>query len=175
MWLFILLGAAGMTELALGPEPWRTVHDGVMGGVSTGRVESAGEALRFSGKLSLENNGGFASVRRLLTEDLSEARAVRMVVRGDGRRYQLRLRQDDRVDGVAWRALFDTGPDWRVIEVPFSAFEPVFRGRPVPDAGALLPDQLRQLGLMIADKQAGPFELEVRAIQFISQAAASSP
>lgn len=165
----------GMIEIGVDAAPWRTVHDGVMGGVSSGRVESDGEALRFSGELSLENNGGFASARRPIEQDLSGAQAVRISVRGDGRPYQLRLRQDGRFDGIAWRAHFETGPDWRDIELPLAAFEPVFRGRPVPGAGDLDPERLRQIGLMIADGTPGPFSVEVRSIRFVTKPDPATP
>jgi hypothetical protein len=43
---------------------WQTVNDGVMGGVSVGKFQITDKkTLEFSGTLSLENNGGFASVR----------------------------------------------------------------------------------------------------------------
>ena len=43
---------------------WQVVNDGVMGGRSYGNLTRSGdsEAL-FSGNLSLENNGGFSSIR----------------------------------------------------------------------------------------------------------------
>ena len=45
-------------------DTWRVVVDGVMGGRSTGRVASNEPGiLRFSGDLSLENNGGFSQIR----------------------------------------------------------------------------------------------------------------
>src|SRR6476646_2092127 len=43
---------------------WQTINDGVMGGVSEGKFKITDKkALEFFGTLSLENNGGFASVR----------------------------------------------------------------------------------------------------------------
>lgn len=46
-----------------GEPRWVAVNDGVMGGRSTGGPEVAAGQLRFTGVLSLENNGGFSSVR----------------------------------------------------------------------------------------------------------------
>jgi len=46
------------------PRLWQAVNDGVMGGVSQGRFRiTDARTMEFSGNLSLENNGGFASVR----------------------------------------------------------------------------------------------------------------
>lgn len=147
-------------------EPWQAVNDGVMGGLSSGRMVEDGGSLRFEGELSLENNGGFASVRRFLDTEIQDAAGVRITLRGDGRRYQFRLRQDGRFDGVTWRAEFDTGGDWQTVELLFTDFAPVFRGRPVPEAGPVLPERVRQIGFMVADKREGPFALEIRSIEF---------
>jgi monofunctional biosynthetic peptidoglycan transglycosylase len=137
-----------------------------MGGVSSGRMVAADQGLRFEGELSLENNGGFASVRRPVDADLSSSTGVRLRLRGDGRTYQFRLRLDNRWDGVAWRAEFPTTGEWQTIELPFDRFTPVFRGRRVPDAGPVVPADIRQVGFMLADKTPGPFALEIRAIKF---------
>ena len=44
---------------------WTTVNDPVMGGMSTSRIAFGNGGLMFSGVISLENNGGFASARRI--------------------------------------------------------------------------------------------------------------
>jgi hypothetical protein len=150
----------------MAPEPWQAINDGVMGGVSSGRMVGGDGVLRFEGELSLENNGGFASVRRLVEQDLAEAGGVRLELRGDGRDYQFRLRQDGRFDGVAWRAGFTTTGEWQTVEISFEDFVPVFRGRRVPQAGPVEPVRIRQVGFMLADKKPGPFALEIRAIEF---------
>ncbi|MEM1412476.1 MAG: CIA30 family protein [Pseudomonadota bacterium] len=150
----------------LAPGPWRVINDDVMGGQSLGRVNAIGDGLRFEGVLSLANNGGFSSTRRLLPEAPRGTRGVRLEVRGDGRDYQVRLRQGDALDGVAWRAPFRTCDEWLVVQLGFTDFEPVFRGRPVPEAGAIDPSQILQVGFMIADRCAGPFALEVRRLEF---------
>ena len=62
---------------------------------------------------------------------------------------------------VAWRAKFLTTGDWQTINLEFREFEPVFRGRMVADAGPLNPGDIRQIGLMLVDKQAGPFRSAV--------------
>jgi NADH dehydrogenase [ubiquinone] 1 alpha subcomplex assembly factor 1 len=152
--------------LNMTPGPWQAINDGVMGGVSSGRMVQSADGLRFEGELSLENNGGFASVRRPIDNDLATATGVRLVVRGDGRTYQFRLRQDDRFDGIAWRAEFTTNSDWQTVVLPFNEFIPVFRGRRVPDAGPVEPAAIRQVGFMLADKTPGSFSLEIRSIEF---------
>ena len=155
-----------LVALDMDLQPWLAVNDGVMGGVSAGRMSETALGLSFEGVLSLENNGGFASVRRLVGTDLSTASSVRIRVRGDGRRYQLRLRQDSRFDGVAWRAFFDADDAWRTVSMDFDEFEPVFRGRRVPEAGPLQAENVSQIGFMLADGNPGPFRLEIESIEF---------
>jgi NADH dehydrogenase [ubiquinone] 1 alpha subcomplex assembly factor 1 len=143
---------------------WLSVDDVVMGGVSASRLAVTPDSLAvFSGSVSLANNGGFASIRtRPRHVDLAGYDGLEMRVRGDGKRYRLRLRTDASFDGIAYQAGFDTQPDtWQTLRFPFSVFQPTFRGWTVPDAPALDPGQIHAFGLMIADKQAGPFRLEV--------------
>ena len=145
---------------------WRSINDGVMGGLSAGGMEQSDKGLRFTGELSLVNNGGFSSVRRPVEQDLSGAISVRLEVRGDGREYQFRIRQDSQFDGVAWRAMFATTDEWQIIEIALSEFIPVFRGRTVAEAGPVIASDIQQIGFLLADKTAGRFTLEIRRIEF---------
>ncbi len=143
---------------------WFIVNDGVMGGVSSSTMQNTSDGTGvFAGELSLENNGGFASVRTAMeVSDLSRFAGLTLRVRGDGRRYQVRLRVDDRFDGIAYRAEFDTKPDeWTTVALPFASFVPTYRGYVPPGAPPLDPDAVRQFGFLIADKQEGPFRLEI--------------
>lgn len=155
--------------------PWRSINDGVMGGLSAGGMSQTDEGLKFSGSLSLENNGGFSSVRRPVSEDLSRATGVRIQVRGDGREYQFRIRQDAGFDGVSWSAAFSSSAQWQQVELALDQFTPVFRGRKMPQAGPVIPAEIKQIGFLLADKTAGRFELEIRSIEFIGPEEADSP
>jgi monofunctional biosynthetic peptidoglycan transglycosylase len=157
--------AGSLSEFRAGEAAaWRSIDDVVMGGVSSSRLTltSAGTGV-FEGAVSLANNGGFASVRRPVGPlDLSAHPGIELRVRGDGRRYRLRLRPDDRFDGVAWQAGFETlDGEWQVVALPFADFEPSYRGRRPAGAGPIDTRRIAQLGLMIADRQAGPFRLEI--------------
>lgn len=71
-----------------GEPRWVSVNDGVMGGLSKGGAEMKDGVMVFSGVLSLENNGGFSSVRtRGYEADLSGAKGIVLRVKGDGRTY----------------------------------------------------------------------------------------
>jgi len=161
-----LMAIAGQKmEMSLGP--WLAINDNVMGGVSVGQMTETDEGLRFEGKLSLENNGGFASVRRPVEGGLAGVSGIRLKVRGDGRRYQLRMRHGRQFDGVSWRAGFKAGKDWQTIELGLDQFEPVFRGNAVPNAGPLVPKGVGQLGFLLADGRDGNFGLDIASIELV--------
>jgi len=146
-------------------DQWISVNDNVMGGVSSGALERGEDCAVFSGSTSLQYNGGFASVRRhLMPGELRACRALTVLVRGDGRQYQLRLRQQRGPSAIAWRQQFAGTPDWQALTLPLAGFEAVFRGRRVADAGVLDAAAVCDIGIMIADGQAGPFRLELRQI-----------
>jgi NADH dehydrogenase [ubiquinone] 1 alpha subcomplex assembly factor 1 len=146
---------------------WNPIDDGVMGGVSRShlRHDPAGHAV-FAGHVSFENNGGFASVR-CQSSDLGRKNvlAYLLQVRGDGKRYKLNLRTDNSFDGVNYQARLEPPAGiWTTCRLASADFLPSWRGRPVPDAPPLDTARLRQIGLMIADRQEGPFALAVRSI-----------
>ncbi len=147
---------------------WLAIDDRVMGGVSQSRLryDPEGHAV-FEGVVSLERNGGFASVRSQAGA-LGTPRASTYVleVRGDGKRYKLALRTDDGFDGVSYQADFDPPAGrWASVHLAVADFRPTFRGREVQTATPFDPAALRQVGLLIADRQAGPFALSVRCIR----------
>lgn len=144
---------------------WRIVNDGVMGGLSQGKREISDDGvLRFWGDLSLKNNGGFSSLRTETVErDLSGAEGVRLRVRGDGRSYQVRLTTDAEFRGreMSFMAEFPTEKGkWTEVDVPFDRFIGTWRGMTLRDK-KFDPAKVRRLGLLLADKKEGPFELRV--------------
>lgn len=152
----------------LAPTPaWSAVDDRVMGGVSASQVEMTPEGLVFRGVVSLEQNGGFASIRAQPREyGLAGATAFVLRVQGDGQAYKFGLRTDDAFDGVQYQARFSTRVgEWLDVVLPITDFQPTFRGRVVTDAPALDPARIRVFGFLIADRQAGPFRLVMESIQ----------
>jgi NADH dehydrogenase [ubiquinone] 1 alpha subcomplex assembly factor 1 len=146
---------------------WSSVDDRVMGGCSTSclRYDPIGHAV-FEGTVKIDNNGGFASVRtHAMDVGVKSASAYVLKVNSDGKRYKLNLRMDDSFDGVIYQTAFVTPAGvWTSMHLPVSQFNATFRGRPVPEAPSLGPALVRQIGLMIADRQMGDFSLKVRSI-----------
>jgi monofunctional biosynthetic peptidoglycan transglycosylase len=146
---------------------WRAINDDVMGSASESEMRAESGAGIFTGKLSLENGGGFASVRREPQDyHLAGYKGLQVEVRGDGRRYQLRLRTHQLFEGGAYRAFFQPpAGQWQRVDLPWEAFEPVFRGRVLEDAPPLIPEDIQQIGLLIADRIGGPFRLEIAGVE----------
>jgi NADH dehydrogenase [ubiquinone] 1 alpha subcomplex assembly factor 1 len=86
-------------------------------------------------------------------------------VRGDSRQFKLSLLTRDGFDILSYQARFATaGSLWEPIRLPLADFRAGYRGREVSNAPALEPASIRQVGLMIAARQAGLFELHIRRI-----------
>ena len=148
---------------------WRIVNDGVMGGLSEGSVEFTKDGtMRFSGNLSLKNNGGFSTARsESLDLNLSNDLGLLLLVKGDGRTYEARLDSDARYRGnpVSFAGKFSTTPGkWEQVKIPFASFEGSWRGTELPDA-KLDPSVIERLWIMMADKQEGPFDLEIQWVR----------
>ncbi|MCK5943577.1 MAG: CIA30 family protein, partial [Planctomycetes bacterium] len=155
-------------DFAAGTGSWNTVLDGVMGGRSTGRVSLPEPGvLRFEGELSLENNGGFSQLRTSVDEGaLAGAEGVVLQVRGDGRTYKFDIRQSNvRRMASAYQQDFATkAGEWTEVRLPLQGFTLYSFGREVRRAPALDPAKIESIGVTLADKQAGPFRLELRSI-----------
>jgi monofunctional biosynthetic peptidoglycan transglycosylase len=162
---------------------WYRVNDSVMGGLSQSNLRVVDKVAYFEGVLSLKNNGGFASVRRIGPLILESGPPISLEINGDGRRYQLRLRTNiggdgvdgvdgvnavdgvNGVDGVAYVATFLSSDDkWQTLAFNEQDFVAQFRGRLVNRAPALSFSDVRQIGFMLADKQPGSFRLAIKTI-----------
>lgn len=152
---------------------WYTVDDDVMGGRSRSSVtvDERQQRLVFSGSVSLENNGGFASSRsQWAAYDLRGFDGLALRVRGDGNAYRLSVRTETAGPAVAYTALFQTEEGaWQEIYVPFARMVPLYRGFVVEAAGPLDAAAVRSFGLMVSDKQAGDFQLEVDWINAVAE------
>jgi monofunctional biosynthetic peptidoglycan transglycosylase len=178
LWLLTMTTSAAHADTPLfdfstetRPGVWQIVNDDVMGGVSTSRFDLTDGVAVFRGEVSLDNYGGFASVRSLparydMQQDV-DAFVIR--VRGDGRRYKLTARMGRSFDGPVYQAAFATRPaEWEEHRLPFKDFVPTFRGRVLSGEPPLDATKIASVGFLIADKQAGPFRLEIAWIKAVT-------
>jgi hypothetical protein len=148
-------------------EGWGTVNDTVMGGVSSSSTIWDGGQMVFAGDLSLDNNGGFTSVRGPIDERLgallADATQLTVQATGDGKVYLLQLRT---VDDQLYVQRFTTVADAeQTYPLDLAAFEPVGRFLdPLPDAAPLDPSRVAQVVIYLLDKQEGAFRLAVRRL-----------
>lgn len=113
---------------------WSLVSDRVMGGRSEGamrREPVAGRpAIRMTGAVSLENDGGFLQIALDLAADggVVDARGwtgLALDVIGDGERYGLHLRTADVArPWQSYRAGFAAPRAWTTLQLPFADFTP---------------------------------------------------
>ena len=156
---------------------WTSVNDGVMGGISKGGFKRSEQGtLLFTGDLSLENNGGFASIRMKPSAlGLSGMSALVVKARGDGRTYWVDLRVTNQMNASSYRAyLPTTAGEWQETRIPFADFKLQAFGRELP-VKPLNVAAVTSVGFTLADKKAGPFALEIGAVNASGGEASAEP
>ena len=146
---------------------WRVVNDGVMGGLSASQFEinEAGNGF-FHGHVSLENNGGFASVRHQPAKMKLEKETHYLIrIKGDGNAFQLRVKSKLN-EYHSYKFVFETTGEWQIIRIPFNEMIPTFRGRDLymPNFNG---SSMEEIGFLIANKKEQNFELEIDYIKAI--------
>ena len=129
----------GTLDSALGTA-WRMITDGVMGGVSNGKLMQDTidnrACLRLRGDVRVENSGGFIQAA-LDVEDTSAADAsgyhgVQMEIYGNEEAYNLHLRTHDVwLPWQSYRASFLAPASWHTVRVPFAEFSGYRIGKPL--------------------------------------------
>jgi monofunctional biosynthetic peptidoglycan transglycosylase len=112
----------------------------------------------------LENNGGFASIRRGFDgTKLKGSSAFLLRVKGDGNIYKFRLTMKGSY--ANYSVDFKTTKDqWMDIEIPVENFKPYYFGRSIR-APKLKVHKVNSMGVLISDKQEGDFSLEIEYIK----------
>lgn len=143
---------------------WRVVDDVVMGGRSQGNfiLNKNGNGL-FSGKVSLENNGGFSSLRYRFKEiKVSSYTKVVLKVKGDGNPYQFRIKDSYR-NFYSYIKTFNTSKEWELIEINLSEMYPAFRGRTLA-MDNFSSEIIEEIAILIGNKKEQQFMLEIDEI-----------
>ena len=141
---------------------WRITNDGVMGGLSYGKMIVKKGSGTFSGQISLDNNGGFSSVF-LAVEDLSPSLNQLVIdIEGDGQPYQLRLITYINGYRLTYKHDFATTAKKREkVIFQLTDFQATFRGRNINNAPLLTSENIREVGFLMTKKVAGKFALSV--------------
>jgi monofunctional biosynthetic peptidoglycan transglycosylase len=151
---------------------WEAVNDGVMGGVSDGRYKLNDRGtMEFFGTLSLENNGGFASVRSRRSKlGLKSDDTLLIRLRGDGREYLLNLYVPTLRIAYAYRASMPTkAGEWIECRIPIKDCYATSFGEKIANAGPVDASKINSIGFMVSDKKAGPFQMEIAWIKVVGK------
>ena len=143
---------------------WKVVDDVVMGGKSSGvfYLDEHGKGV-FKGHVSLENNGGFSTVKYSFNRTCTkEGSKIRFTVKGDGKMYQFRIKSKSS-DKHAYINYFKSTKDWKTFEFTLSDMYPTFKGRKldIPNYDA---DGLEEIAFLIGNKKEEDFKLEIESI-----------
>ncbi|MDX1332873.1 MAG: CIA30 family protein, partial [Robiginitalea sp.] len=84
-------------------------------------------------------------------------------VRGDGKRYQCRIR-DRKNEYYSYIHYFETSGEWQEVSLPLSEFYPTFRGRTL-DLPNFSANTLEEIGILIGNKRQEDFRLLIDFIE----------
>lgn len=138
------------------------VNDSVMGGVSQSGLREDAHGMFFEGKVSLENNGGFASMRSSVRFPHGTL-LIELLAKGDGKRYKLVLRTE-LAPRVTYVADFIAEPTWQSYQFHLNQFKATFR-RQVVHAPTLSFSDVIEFGILISNSQAGSFAIQLKTLQ----------
>lgn len=157
---FILVDFSGNSDLKL----WQIINDDVMGGRSSGNfmINKNGNGL-FYGTISLKNNGGFSSIRYNLKElDITSFTKIVVLVKGDGKTYQFRIK-DNLNKYYSFVKQIKTTGKWEFIQIQLEDLYPVFRGNRL-NMENFSSNKLAQISFLFGNKRAESFQLEIDKI-----------
>ena len=147
------------------PSDWRIIDDGVMGGKSEGNfsIDEKSKGI-FEGDVSLENNGGFSSVRYQFDAlKVTANTKVCLFVKGDAKEYQFRIK-DKSSNYFSYITTFKTSGEWQEIEIPLKELYPSFRGQKLnlPNFSG---SSFEEILFLIANKKNEKFKLTLDKIE----------
>ena len=144
---------------------WAVENDVVMGGKSSSKLERSeqGNAI-FKGEVSLENNGGFASVQyHFEPKNIKGYKKAVIRLKGDGKKYQFRIKSSLE-DKASYIHEFNTTGEWQTVEVPLNEMRPVYRGRSL-ELPNFSSDTIQEVRFLIGNKKPQDFRLEIDKIE----------
>ncbi len=147
---------------------WRVFSDRVMGGVSDARADVAtvagNSALRLSGRVSLERNGGFIQVARDVDgAQLGAARfsGLQLTVCGVPGSYFVHLRSaDTRSPWQYYAAPLPVTATWQTVSLPWRVFNPASLRAPLD------PSTLARIGI-VAGQAAFDADIAIARLELV--------
>ena len=143
---------------------WVVVDDVVMGGRSTGnfKLNKDGNGV-FYGNVSLDNNGGFSSLRHGFNKlNIEKFKTLVLKIKGDGKNYQFRIKHKSS-DYASYITSFSSSGEWQELEIPINSMYPSFRGRKL-DEPNFSHESVEEITFLIANKKNEDFMLIIDKI-----------
>lgn len=150
---------------------WRTVNDGVMGGLSESEIILHENSILFKGLVSLENNGGFASMRSLITkQSLTNCKTVSLRYRSNSndRIFGLSLKNSQTYSIPYHKHLFSPkSTQWETIKLNLSDFKHYKISKII---GSKMPNKALEdvynIAIIVSDGKSGAIDIEIDYIKF---------
>lgn len=148
---------------------WIVINDGVMGGKSEGKLTFTDTTLIFTGEVSLENNGGFTSLKSAYEDfKLDSAQRIEIKYRLEGQSIALYMEGSNGFADPYIKATLDVTEGWKTVELEWNEFRQFDFGRPT--GGVISNDfisDVKYLGFITGEKRKGSFRFEVAYINFL--------
>jgi len=150
---------------------WRIQDDVVMGGRSDSQLKITAEnQAHFSGRVSLENNGGFCSIHQTVEKNpyviAEKSVAFVLLVKGDGKAYNFRVRTPNGRHSYGFTFPTTGGDKWETITIPFNRMEATYRGESV-EVPNYAGENILEMQLLIGNKKEETFEILIESIAVI--------
>ncbi|UJF29008.1 CIA30 family protein [Kaistella sp. 97-N-M2] len=151
-----------------GKGKWRIQNDVVMGGRSESQLKMTEDSLaHFSGRVSLENDGGFCSIHQTVEKEpfiiSKDSKSFLITLQGDGKDYNFRIRTPNGRHSYAYTFPTKGGENWETVTIPFNLMEATYRGEEV-DVPNYAGENVVEMQLLIGNKKAETFEIFVKSI-----------
>ncbi len=150
---------------------WRIVNDGVMGGLSKGQKVLTENSIVFKGEVSLDNNGGFSSLRHSLENNnkIAKFEELKIRYRSSGISQAITFAVSRRWYVPNYKtSIKNTNGEWKTIRIKLTDFKKYYIGRAMNES--LVTETLEeiiQIGIITDEKKYGDFEFEVDFLEFI--------
>lgn len=146
-------------------QDWKIVDDVVMGGQSAGNFNLNADGFGvFEGNISLDNNGGFSSLRYRFPQIMvKNYTLISIKLKGDGKNYQFRIKSNSG-DYYSYIAPFSSSGEWQELEIPLKEMYPSFRGKRL-DQPNFNEGTIEEIAFLIGNKKAEKFKLMIDKIE----------
>ncbi|MEM9824291.1 MAG: CIA30 family protein [Bacteroidota bacterium] len=148
---------------------WEIINDGVMGGLSKGEFEFTDHTLKFYGSVSLDNYGGFTSIKSpFKTFDLGLAQKVKIRYKTSNQSIAINLENSKEFYKPYYKLnLEDTNDEWKSVEIEINQFKGYSLGQEVSTKiSKEFLKSVQRIGFITSQKKEGKFNIEVDYLKF---------